>query len=143
MLIVLLMTSETILRGGLHVRNRAVVEVTLGAGRSRVFANQSKRDFIMVELRAVRIDSVVTSHTVHPKREGVSLSESFIDLQMAGRAGRLIERRSVIFDVAIFTTKRGTVRFSLMRRENKLDGVMVEARGSPIFDRVTAIALRS
>jgi hypothetical protein len=78
--IILLMTGITLLGCGLHVSDGAVIKVTVGAGCQSVFTDQFEWESVMVEVRTVRVNSIVTSHAVRPECQEVLRCKCLVNL---------------------------------------------------------------
>ena len=82
-MVIFFMTGETRLGSGLQVSKFARVDMALGTSQRRVFANKVEWHFIMVKDRAMRINTVVTSHTVRAEGQEMFGGEGHVHLQMA------------------------------------------------------------
>jgi hypothetical protein len=104
MSVILLMTGETILRSSFQVSNGTRVDMTGRTFHSRVLPDQIERNFIMVEVRAVRVYTVMASHAVRPECQEVLRGKGLVNLQVAVPARSLIERRGIATYMAVFTS---------------------------------------
>ena len=82
-MVILFMTGETRLGSGLQISKFAGVDMALGTSQRRVFADKIEWHFIMIKDRAMRINTVVTGHTVRAEGQEVFGGESHVHLQMA------------------------------------------------------------
>lgn len=69
--VILLMTGVTFLGCGTQVGKTAVVDMTCRTFCLGVLADQVERNFIMIKSRAMRIDAIVTGHTVRPEGQNM------------------------------------------------------------------------
>ena len=76
--VILLMTGKAILRCSLHIRNGAVIDVTACTFDLGMLTNQVERHSVMVEVCAMRIDTIMTGHAVCPERENMFRSKYLI-----------------------------------------------------------------
>lgn len=84
------------------------------ASRLPVFANQIEWNPVMVKVRAVGIQPIVTGCAICPEGDEVLGGKGLIDAEMAVAANRLIHRSGVSLGVAILTGKGCAVGFGLM-----------------------------
>lgn len=68
----------------------------------------------MVKTRAVRIDSVVTSHTIRAKGCGVRLRKFLIDLRVTFGASDLVKGLCIAVAMAILAFKQRAVHAQTM-----------------------------
>ena len=82
-MVILFMTGETRLGSGLQISKFARVDMALGTSQRRVFANKIEWHFIMIKDRAMRINAIVTGHTVRAEGQEMFGGEGHVHLQMA------------------------------------------------------------
>jgi hypothetical protein len=85
----------------------------------------------------------MTGHAVGAERQEVFRGKWFIDLQVTISARVLVERRSIAFDVTIFTCKSCAITLGLMRREQERGCAVVKSGRTPASRRVTGSTLIS
>lgn len=100
---------ETILRRGCEVTHGSRAYMAGAAGNLSVFANQTKRNQIMVEVGAVRIHPIVTGRAVRPKRDEVLSGKSLVYAQVAVGTNGLIHGGGAALRVTILAGKRQAV----------------------------------
>ncbi|OGO80889.1 MAG: hypothetical protein A3K41_13560 [Chloroflexi bacterium RIFOXYD12_FULL_57_15] len=96
MLVILLVTGETIRWGGLEIRHGAGIGVTLRAIHLGVFPLQSEREIVVRERLAKTIRAIVTGQAVRAVIESVLLRENRVHLLVTVRADSLIKRRDTL-----------------------------------------------
>jgi len=116
-MVIFFMTGETRLGSGLQISKFARVDMALGTSQRRVFTNKIEWHFIMIKDRAMRINAIVTGHTVRAEGQEMFGGKSHIHLQMAITARVLVEWWSISVKMAVLTNERGSIRFGLMRCE--------------------------
>ena len=80
MLIFLRVTGIAVLIRGLQVGKIARVNVTLGTDCQGVNANQREFNFVVIKVRAVGVNAIVTCLAVRPKGQDVFLGKYLIDI---------------------------------------------------------------
>ena len=107
------MTGNTILRGGLQVRDLARIEVALRTDHVRMFACQLECKPIMVEIISIAVDTIMTGEAVRAEGEEVGLGEGNVDLAVAGLTGVRSECCYIAM-MTIIAGKRNSSRCALM-----------------------------
>ena len=69
--VILLVAGVTFLRRGAQVGEAAVIDVTCRTLRLSMLADQVEWNFIMVKSRAMRINAIMTGHTVRPEGQNM------------------------------------------------------------------------
>lgn len=103
--IILGVAVETILRCGCEVTHGSRAYMAGAAGNLSVFANQMKRNQVMVEVSTVRIYSVVAGRAVRPKRDEVLGGKGLIHSKVAIGTNDLIHGSDIALRMTICAGK--------------------------------------
>ena len=106
-----------------------------------MLAAQVECDLVVIEIRAARVNTVMTCHAVRAEHQEMVGGKSLVDLQVAVSAGGLIVRRGVTFYMAIFAGKGSPIGLGLVRSEQEGCCAVIEGGGTPSGRRVTCSAL--
>lgn len=106
-----------------------------------MLAAQVERDLVVIEIRAARVNTIMTCHAVRAEHQEMVGGKSLIDLQVTVSAGGLIVRRSVTFYMAILTGKCCPIGLGLVGSKQEGSCAVVEGGGTPSGRRVTGSTL--
>lgn len=135
------MTGDARLWSVLKVNKLARVNMALGADQRRVFADQVERNFVVVKVRPMRFDSIMTGHAVCAERQEMFCGEYLIILQVTVSARLLIKWRGIPGDMAILTYESAPIGLHFMRGQLEQDSVVIKGSWSPAAGVVTGSAL--
>jgi len=88
--------------------------MTSRAFRKDMFSIKIKSDLVMIKVRTMRIDAIMTGHAVCAKCQEVLGGKGLIHLQVTISARRLIERCGITIYMTVLTGESRTVCLCLM-----------------------------
>lgn len=118
MLVILLVTRETVFRSRSEVGQLVCSNMALVTFHARMLSIQFERKAVVIESLAKSIRAVMTAETIRAVSSQMKLYETSIVLIMTIQADSLIES-SDVDRVTILTSKRGTIEISLVAVQGK------------------------
>ena len=125
----------------LQVSELARIDMALGTDQRRMFADQIERNFVMVKVRPMRFDSVMTGHAVCAERQEMFRGEYLIILQVTIPARLLMKWRGIPANVAILTYEGAPIGLGFMRGQLERDTVVIKDSRTPADGIMTGSTL--